>query len=274
VQVRDAAGSRHLYPALRDEGETVTLRYYADRTEAERVHAGGVLRLAVLALAQPCKYLRKTFGGRPELALGAAYGTSGSLVDDLVRRTIADVMQAPDDPPIRREEEFRRRLDERRSSVVLRGSTLAELVVDILQRRQALAARLDEGLKGPGAAAAAEAIREQLAALVPAGFLRTVPAPWLGELPRYLRAAEARIDKLATGNARDAQMEAQVTPFEARLSTVDDAEAQPELTRYRWLIEEFRVSLFAQSLGTREKVSAARLEQQWQRVLVAARRAH
>jgi ATP-dependent helicase HrpA len=233
-----------------------------------------VLRLAMLALAQPCKYLRKTFGGRPELALRAAFGTGGSLVDDLVRRTIADVVQAPGDPPIRREAEFRRRLDERRSAVVAQGTSLAELVVDILRRRQTLAARLDEGLKGPGAAAAAEAIRRQLDALVPAGFLRTVPAPWLGELPRYLRAVEMRVDKLATGNTRDAQLEAQVEPFQARLATVTETEAQTELTRYRWLIEEFRVSLFAQKLGTREKVSAARLDQQWQRVLVAARRAH
>jgi len=118
---------------------------------------------------------------------------------------------------------------------------------------------------------ALEDIREQLAALVPVGFLSETPWIWLQHLPRYLRAIALRLGKLGSGAARDRQSADLVAPnwrkYQERLSQhrlrgVND----PELAQFRWMLEELRVSLFAQELGTSMPVSAQRLDKQWLKV--------
>ena len=275
VQVRDAGGARHLYPALHDDVTTVSLRYFANRDEAASAHRQAVLRLYQLALGQEKKYLKKTFSRMPELAGGGELGLTGSLIDDLVSRAFEDTFLTGGDPPVRGEAAYRQRLAERRGQVVATGTELASLMTEILARRRSVRRQLATGLKGPGADAAAAAIDEQLDHLLARGFLRRTPAPWLAQLPRYLSAIEVRIDKLAAGHARDAQLEAEIRPFWERwLGVHDKGESDPEFAQFRWMIEEFRVSLFAQPLGTSIKVSAARLEKQWRRAGSHARRAH
>jgi ATP-dependent helicase HrpA len=275
VQVRDAAGARHLYPALHDDDNSVSLRYFADREESMRAHGAGVLRLFRLALGQEKKYLAKTFSRMPELAGGAELGLSGSLIDDLVYRAFEDTFMSSGDPPVRGEAAYRQRLAERRGQVVATGTELASLVTGILATRRTIRRQLAAGLKGPGAATATPCIEEQLDHLLARGFLRRTPSPWLAQLPRYLSAIEVRIDKLAAGHTRDALLESEIRPFWERwLGAREAGEIDPELAQFRWMIEEFRVSLFAQPLGTSIKVSAARLEKQWQRSGSHMRRTH
>jgi ATP-dependent helicase HrpA len=109
-------------------------------------------------------------------------------------------------------------------------------------------------------------IRTQLAWLVPAGFLLVTPLERLKEYPRYLQALEQRLEKLARDPGRDAQLAAEIAPLEARYRERVKAERglrPPGDDEFRWQLEEFRVSLFAQQLKTRNPVSARRLQDAW-----------
>jgi ATP-dependent helicase HrpA len=116
------------------------------------------------------------------------------------------------------------------------------------------------------AAGAAADIRAQLAWLTPAGFLLTTPWERLKEFPRYLQALELRIEKLGRDPRRDAQLAAEIAPLETRYRDRVKTERglkPPGEDEFRWLLEELRVSLFAQQLKTRVPVSARRLEDAW-----------
>src|SRR6185369_8352513 len=108
----------------------------------------------------------------------------------------------------------------------------------------------------------------QLDALIQPDFIRTTPVEQLRELPRYLEAMSLRLDKLRDGQARDTALAAQVQPYWERYRALpadnrQDATPDSAVSRFRWMIEELRVSLFAQALGTRERISPQRLEKQW-----------
>lgn len=114
-------------------------------------------------------------------------------------------------------------------------------------------------------------IREQLARLVYPGFLRQTPPEWLPHLPRYLRAIASRLQKVRQAPDKDRQRSAEIV----RLSeccwrqwerNAEREREDPELVRFRWLLEELRVSQFAQELKTIAPVSVKRLEEQWARV--------
>jgi ATP-dependent helicase HrpA len=149
----------------------------------------------------------------------------------------------------------------RRGGIGLPAQEISRSVQAALERL----ARIHSGLAKAPTAAAAD-IRAQLAWLVPAGFLLTTPWERLRELPRYLQAIEQRLEKVNLNPGRDAQLAAEVAPLEARYRERVRAERgllPPGDDEFRWLLEEFRVSLFAQQLGTRTRVSARRLEDAW-----------
>jgi ATP-dependent helicase HrpA len=114
-------------------------------------------------------------------------------------------------------------------------------------------------------------IDAQLGLLFQPGFIAATPWRWLQQYPRYLRAVVARIDKLRGQFARDRELSRELLPLQRQLqellarapAALTDSEAA---LRYRWLLEEYRVSLFAQALGTLEPVSAKRLRDQWELV--------
>ena len=115
-------------------------------------------------------------------------------------------------------------------------------------------------------------VQRQIAALVPVNFLTDTPWLWLNHFPRYLRAIVQRLEKLTRGGqARDQEALEQLAPWitahEQRAALHQQRGAQDEqLVLFRWMLEELRVSLFAQPLGTSIPVSFPRLEKQWQRV--------
>jgi ATP-dependent helicase HrpA len=112
--------------------------------------------------------------------------------------------------------------------------------------------------------AAASDIRAQVAELVYPGFISATPSDWLPHLSRYLLAARQRLEHLAGNTGRDREHTAQIAGcwqrYQQALATGRSADS---LSRYRWMIEELRVSLFAQALGTVEKISSQRLDKLW-----------
>jgi ATP-dependent helicase HrpA len=114
-------------------------------------------------------------------------------------------------------------------------------------------------------------VEEQLHELIYPGFLLGTPPEWLPHLPRYLQAVERRLQRLEHDPARDRQPANQIGPFwercRRRLETArGNGAIDPRFEEYRWMVEEYRVSLFAQELGTAKPVSEKRLERLWSEI--------
>jgi ATP-dependent helicase HrpA len=121
----------------------------------------------------------------------------------------------------------------------------------------------------PYPAAAADVAR-QLEDLMPAGWIGRTPAGQLAHLPRYLKAIALRIDKLRADPARDERLLAELAALQApwrRALAQRRGQADPRLEEFRWLLEELRVSLFAQELRTPTPVSVKRLQKAWQAIV-------
>ena len=140
---------------------------------------------------------------------------------------------------------------------------MARLAATVLAEHAAVARKLKEARLPKDVA---DDIAGQLARLVPKRFLVATPWDRLGQLPRYLKAIAARIDKQRADPARDAARFAELRPLEQRymrkLADLRGAR-EPRLDEFRWWVEELRVSLFAQELKTPQPVSAKRLEKIW-----------
>jgi ATP-dependent helicase HrpA len=121
-------------------------------------------------------------------------------------------------------------------------------------------------MSAPSFKEAAADVQEQLAVLTPPDFIASIPEPWFGHLPRYLRAINRRLERLPGNAKRDAEVMKLIAPFAlASKRFAGKAVIHPELDKLQWMIEEYRVSLFAQDLKTSMPVSDKRLAEQVQR---------
>jgi ATP-dependent helicase HrpA len=262
-QETTVGGRRQLgYPALVDEGATVGLRAFATPPEARMSHERGTARLIRLMMARDLKPLRRDLAVNVQGELVYKSLAPGrDLRDDLLDRVVMTVFLDGREP-IRSGPALDARITTQRGGMGLPAQEISRSVQESLER----IGRIQSALNKPQAAAAAADIRAQLALLVPAEFLLTTPWERLKEFPRYLHAIEQRLEKLPLNPKRDAQLAAEVAPLEARYRERVKAERglrPPGTDEFRWLLEEFRVSLFAQQLGTRTRVSARRLEEAW-----------
>ncbi|HUQ11418.1 MAG TPA: ATP-dependent RNA helicase HrpA [Steroidobacteraceae bacterium] len=274
IPERQDAGERQQvgYPALVDEGESVGLRAFATPAEARASHRRGTARLIRLVMARDLKPMKRDLAVNvqgemvyknlaphpllnPELKIGR------DLREDLLDRLVMTVFLDSREP-LRSSPAFEARITTQRGGIGLPAQEISKTAQDALTRL----GRIQAALSKPQAAPAVADIRAQLAWLMPAGFLLTTPWVHLAELPRYLQAIEQRLEKLPLDPKRDAKLAAEIAPLEARYRERVKAERglrPPGDDEFRWLLEEFRVSLFAQALGTRTRVSARRLEDAW-----------
>jgi len=266
LEVRTPAGAP-AWPALVDQQDAVGLRLFETRDEAAWAHTGGVMRLLALGLADKRKYLRNHHGlERAALLAWSLVGGADDLVEGLFWRSLADTAFEGREPflhDVRDAESFEalaRRVRSRigRVSVLRAGELGASLVLygEVAKQLGALAARW------PEAVADAEAGVDDL---VYPGFVEEIEAGRLGHYPRYLQAAAERLAQLQQNPQRDAQRMAEIQPWWRRYQLAIEAGRPYDeaLDAYRWLLQEFRVSLFAQRLGTAEKVSPKRLAAAW-----------
>ncbi len=256
------------YPAIVEErkgGPRAALRVLADASERDAAHARGVRRLLVTELGLATKRVTTRWSPAESLALGASpYRSTDALVDDLQLAAVARL--APDAGAVR----------DRAAYEALRARVrdgLEDAVLDVA--RQAAAAltaarELDVAVRAATSLAllaTLQELREQSAALVGDGFVRATPADRLPHLARYLRAGAHRLEKAQQDPSKDAQLAWQVAQVVEAYDTVRAAHAKgrPEpatvaaLDGVRWMLEELRVSLFAQRLGTDGPVSEQRI---------------
>ena len=264
------AGGVPAYPALEDDQDSVSLSVHADQDEARRRHPHGVRRLLLFALADKLKQVRKQLPVQSKTSLlyaaieSAAPRPDGSKGGDLLRSDLADgafqevASQGLID--IRDAAAFAARRD-------LIGKQVFGEAMQRLQQAQTILgvvadarAMLDSTLIG-WASGNLDDMRAQLAALVLPGFLREIPASALEHYPRYLKALALRAERALRDPTRDQARMLELKPFTDALSAARAAgvAATPEWQALRWDLEELRVSLFAQELGTRGGVSPKKL---------------
>src|SRR5690606_38895884 len=268
VRVEQYGTSLALFPALIDVDGRVDLELLAPGPAAAARHRAGVRRLLLKQLPQQTELIRRRVVDDRELILSFhGVGTGDALVDDVSSAAADEAFGL--DVPIRTAAEFERRLEQGRAELVPAAERLIALARGVLRDYRALKRRLerDADRLPPDAV---DDIAAQLDALVRPGFLTATPARWRVHLPRYLKAVGVRLDKLAQRSPKDGEHQAIVREAAERLEAwrkrhPPDWPWPDAVVDYRWLLEELRVSLFAQALGTSRPVSAKRLEDAWRK---------
>jgi len=269
VEIQRAGTTVQGCPALTDENASACLRLFDDPAAARSAHAAGLRRLFRVHFDREFKAQARILPSFDALALRyAPIGPAGELRDAILLRT-AEVAFLPDAPNIRTKAEWEARLDFGWNRLQPATQETCRVVASTLEQLQH--ARLAiEAINQPERASAQHDAQHQLATLTPPGFLTTTPWTALTRFPVYLAALRERLAKLPGNEKRDAELAALVAPFQnacdqKRARHQQSGVADPELEKLRWMIEEYRVSLWAQRLGVADKVSPQRLEKQWKK---------
>jgi ATP-dependent helicase HrpA len=257
--------------------EPCALRLLPTKDAAETAHRAGVRRLFRLEYRKDVKSLAVNLPEFPKMALQHfTLGQSRQLREDLVT-LVTDRALFADQPVPRKAPEWNALKHLAATQLFATGDTVAALARTILENYHYLTLAIDRGVTAAYSriTPAVTDVKDQLLFLMPPHFLLTTPVEWLQHMPRYLGAARLRLEKLDQGDAavatRDADARDQFAPFWAQfLHRKSQHESigliDPELTTFRWMLEEYRVHLFAQELGTAVQVSPRRLEKQWEKV--------
>jgi ATP-dependent helicase HrpA len=251
----------------------VSLRLLESPDAAREATRTGVRRLFALQLMQQMKHLSRTLPSFERMALfyspiGGAEELKRELVDAIVDRAL--YLDAPGGE-VRTKEQFIGRAKQGWQ----RLSEAASEITGVVDQTLAEYHEVQKLLSQPVAPAWIEPFRDinsQLEHLMPLRFVTQTPAAWLSHLPRFLKAVRSRITKLMdAGVVRDANAMREVRPWwEKYLAKLAEHKSRgvhdPEMDKLRWMIEELRVSLFAQELKTSIPISTKRLEKQWELV--------
>ena len=280
VEVDRGRGKLIGYPAIVDEGKSVGLTLLDTEAEAEAATHRGLRRLFQLALPEQMKSLARNLSGFNEMQLRymlmnqALLDEQGSgkqdkaavadrLRDELVT-AISDRAFFVEQEPIRNRKQFETRAAKGKTRLMDVAQEICRIAGEILAEQQTLRAKIGQPRYAAWPRALAD-IRAQLKELLPPGFLASIPFERLKHYPRYIRAIAMRLDKIASNPERDANWQQQLARYWQTYQTrlvADRARGvrSPKLEEMRWMLEELRVSLWAQQLKTPYPASFKRLE--------------
>lgn len=258
------------FPALVDEGESVSLRAIDSEEKARVLHRLGLRRLFALNLKDQLKFIDKSLPGLRDMALQyMLFDKAGGSEAELKAQILAVTLERSClmDPLPATPAEFEARRDSARGRISLIAQEVARLLATILTEQAALAKKL-AGMNKAFPAACAD-IQTQLNGLLARHFITQTAYERLQHYPRYLKAAALRLDKLRADPARDARQLADwqsvAKLFEREwINQQKSGVRDPALEEFRWLLEELRVALFAQELRTPSPVSVKRLQKMWE----------
>ena len=271
AQQKIAGLSMTVYPALVEEGGTVKEGRFSTQAEASFQHRRALQRLLLQQLAEPAKFLRGKLPGLTELGLlYRELGRVESLVEDILLASLDSCVLDGESELPRDGAALASLAERKRGSWTEHAERLARLVLDILKLWHGLQKRF-KGKIDLAQAVALNDIKQQLGNLVYPGFVRETPGLWLKELPRYLKAVELRLEKLGAQVQKDRVWSGELgnlwAQYQARAAKhAQEGKRDEQLQLYRWWLEEYRVSLFAQQLGTKVPISDKRLGKQWSQV--------
>ncbi|MDD2844914.1 MAG: ATP-dependent RNA helicase HrpA, partial [Rhodoferax sp.] len=260
------------YPGLIDAGDAVTIEVFDEPDVAAIKHRAGLRRLFALQIRDALKYLEKNVPDLQKMAVTYMQvgknpdgsGTGGTL-EELREQIIQVALDRAFllDPLPGDEFAFKKRIDEGRGRLTLIATEVARLAAVILAEYAVAARKIKDTKNAPEATADAT---QQLARLMPKRFLSVTPWASLHHFARYLKAITARLDKYRADPARDLARLKELQPLEqryTRLLAERKGVLDERLQEFRWLLEELRVSFFAQELRTPQPVSVKRLEKAW-----------
>ena len=259
------------FPALIDAGDAVTIEVFDEPEAAAQRHRAGLRRLFALQLRDSLKYLEKNVPELQKMATTylqvgrAADGSGGGTLEELRRQIIELALDRafllaplPTDAKA-----FGRRLEEGRGRLTLISNEVARLGAAILAEYSLAARKIRDSRQAPQAA---DDCALQLQRLMPRDFLARTPWSQLPHFGRYLKAISLRLEKCRADPARDAARLVELRPLEQRywrLVAQRKGMIDERMQEFRWLLEELRVSFFAQELRTPQPVSVKRLDKAW-----------
>ena len=250
------------FPALIDHGDAVGIEVFDEPEAAAAKHRVGLRRLFALQIRDALKYLEKNIPDLQKMAvaympLGTQEELRGQIIDVAIDRAFLQ------EPLPSNEADFKQRVQDGRGRLTLIANEVARMSATILAEYAAAARKIKDTKNAPEATKDAS---EQLQKLMPKNFIAVAPWAQLGHYARYLKAISSRLDKYRADPARDAAKLKELLPLEQRywrLVAERKGQVDARMQEYRWMLEELRVSFFAQELRTPYPVSAKRLDKVW-----------
>ncbi len=263
----DAGSHVILYPALEPDKGKVNIRLYQDRELALRVHAMGVQELLSIRLVKDIKFLKREWpfpgeAARASVYFGGEAALSSVMHEGLMKRLFRE--------NIRTKKEFDAFADEMPGKMLDRFRNLRDQVIALVtaySRTRAFIEDMENTKKiTPAGKLLCASIRKQTEKLMPKNFPDIYSPDEMSRIPRYLRAMEVRVERGIYNIEKDYEKAKLVEEYENKmagmienLSPHASAEKKDGIEELKWMIEEYRVSVFAQELGTAFPVSAKRL---------------
>ena len=250
------------FPALVDVQDAVTIEVFDEPEVAASKNRAGLRRLFALQIKDALKYLEKNIPDLQKMAVAyMPLGTADELKTQIIDVALDRAFLL--DPLPNDETTFKRRIEEGRGRLTLIANEVARLAGTILLEFGAATRKIKDTKNAPDATADCT---QQLQRLMPKNFMAATPWPQLQHYARYLKAITLRLDKYRADPARDAQRLTELKPQEQRywrLVAERKGAQDARMLEFRWLLEELRVSFFAQELRTPQPVSIKRLEKAW-----------
>ncbi|MEM7393565.1 MAG: DUF3418 domain-containing protein, partial [Verrucomicrobiota bacterium] len=263
VEVRSGSWNVIRYPGLKDNGDAVSQHLFENPHRRQVATAYALTRLALFALPPEARQLRglnpvpETFKLR---LLGLGLGDI-PILNHVIFRAVAETSGFLDRPLPRNGDEFVERIYGHKSEWYGRAFELRVFALDQLEEADRLRSLLAD-LKEERFQPAVQDMRRQLRTLFMSEFLLLTPTRHVWEFPRYLKGIAIRIDRLRVNPSKDRDRMDQLSTFLERCPEPETEEAET----WRWMLEEWRISLFAQELRTLFPISAKRLEKQWEKI--------
>lgn len=263
------------YPTLIDDKDSVSIKLVDSEEEQQKLNALGLRRLLILNIPSPIKYLHEKLPNKSKLGLYFnSFGHVLTLIDDCVACGV-DYLIIQYAKPIHHQDDYQQLLSYVKAHI-------NETVIDIakqVERILTINFALQQKLKGKidlNMAFALSDIKQQIGNLIYKGFVSQSQFARLNDIYRYLQAIEKRIEKLYVDPNKDRglmhvidQIQAQYQQFVAKLAPIQKENS--EVIHIRWMIEELRVNLFAQQLGTPYPISDKRIAQQIEKLSLLLR---
>ncbi|GAB1263312.1 ATP-dependent RNA helicase HrpA [Aurantivibrio infirmus] len=257
------------YSALVDNGASVDLRLFDDPAQAEYAYKKGLTRLLLLEFKQATKYLTKSIFSAKNIALAlSCFENPASLKEDLLCAAVFDVCVGSAPLP-RNKNNYHAAIERGKENFVAKATELERMVLELARGVVAIQASMVSRNQSSLFVSIKKDIGEQIRQLFRPGFLFSTPMENLQQLPRYLLGIEKRLEKADSQIQKDLERQEEFQVYASRLADYwnsgDDwiLKSDAELEKYRWMLEEFRLSLFAQPMKTRFPISPKRLDKQW-----------
>ena len=252
------------FPALLEQDSGVSIKLFATESAARSAMPVGLRALFRVVLKEEVKYLHRKLPGIDVLALRfTPFGNKQSLVNDIVNAAISEVFIDTSNLP-RSRDAFVELLNNGRPQLVSVAGQLCETLSNVFEQHRQVAKRLEKSMSLSWIEPAGD-IKDQIASLIYKGFVTETGLSRMNRLPLYFQAMDKRLDAIDRAPDKDRRRRAELLPVwesfkDLPLNRDDDPDYVDARIAVRWGFEELRISLFAQDLGTVEKVSVSRLE--------------